>query len=56
MTLYIVGFSRVVAFPTASIATGRSDPLPGGICTLSRAVPFHGTRLFRALPGDQLLC
>jgi hypothetical protein len=30
MTLYIGGFSRVVAFPTASIATGRSDPCRKG--------------------------
>jgi len=24
---------------------GQERPLPGGICTLSRTVPFHGTRL-----------
>jgi hypothetical protein len=53
MTLYIGGFSRVVAFPTAPIATGRSDPLPEGTCTLSRTVPFHGTRFLRALPGNR---
>jgi hypothetical protein len=31
MTLYIGGFSRVVAFPTAPIATGRSDPCRKGL-------------------------
>ena len=31
MTLYIGGFSRVVAFPTAPIATGRSDPYRKGL-------------------------
>src|SRR6266478_284805 len=30
MTLSIGGFSRVVAFPTAPIATGRSDPCRKG--------------------------
>jgi hypothetical protein len=29
--------------------------LPGGTCTLSRTVPFHGTRFLRALPGDRAL-
>src|SRR5712691_342083 len=31
MTLYIGGFSRVVTFPTAPIATGRSDPCRKGL-------------------------
>ena len=31
MTLSIEGFSRVVAFPTAPIATGRSDPCRKGL-------------------------
>jgi hypothetical protein len=31
MTLYIRGFSRVVTFPTAPIATGRSDPCRKGL-------------------------
>ena len=31
MTLSIGGFSRVVAFPTAPIATGRSDPCRKGV-------------------------
>ena len=31
MTLYIEGFRRVVAFPPAPIATGRSDPCRKGL-------------------------
>jgi len=31
MTLYIEGFSRGVTFPTAPIATGRSDPCREGL-------------------------
>jgi hypothetical protein len=31
MTLCIGGFSRVVTFPTAPIATGRSDPCREGL-------------------------
>jgi len=31
MTLSIGGFSRVVTFPTAPIATGRSDPCRKGL-------------------------
>src|SRR6266478_6871293 len=31
MTLYIGGFSRVVTFPSAPIATGRSDPCRKGL-------------------------
>ena len=45
MTLSTGGFRQVVAFPPAPIATGWSDPMPEGTCTLSRTVPFHGTRL-----------
>jgi len=33
VTLYIEGFSRFVTSTTASIATGWSDSLPGGLRT-----------------------
>ena len=55
MTLSIGGFSRLVTFPHCSDCYRPERPLPGGTCTLSRTVPFHGTRLFRALPGDRAL-
>jgi len=51
MTLYTEGFRRVVAFPPAPIATGRSDPCRKGLATLSRTMPFHGTRLYALFPG-----
>ena len=39
--------------PDCSDCYRPERPLPGGTCTLSRAAPFHGTRLYRALPGDR---
>ena len=41
--------------PACSDCYRLERPLPGGTCTLSRTVPFHGTRLCRALPGDRAL-
>jgi hypothetical protein len=50
MTLYIEGFSQVVAFPTAPIATGRSDLAGRDLHPLkNRAFPRH--TFIRALPG-----
>jgi hypothetical protein len=37
--------------PDCSDCYRPERPLPEGTCTLSRTVPFHGTRLFRALLG-----
>src|SRR5229473_1363927 len=39
--------------PACSDCYRLERPLPGGTCTLSRTVPFHGTRFLRALPGDR---
>jgi hypothetical protein len=38
--------------PACSDCYRPERPLPEGTCTLSRTIPFHGTRLLRALPGD----
>ncbi len=38
--------------PACSDCYRPERPLPEGTCTLSRTMPFHGTRLLRALPGD----
>jgi len=55
MTLSIGGFSRVVTFPTASIATGRSDLAGRDLHPLKNcAFPRH--TLIRDLPGDRLSC
>src|SRR5229473_541907 len=40
--------------PACSDCYRLERPLPGGTCTLSRTVPFHGTRFLRAL-GDRAL-
>ena len=44
MTLSIGGFSRVVTFPTAPIATGRSDPCRKGLAPSQELCLFtaHG--------------
>ena len=41
--------------PDCSDCSRPKRPLPEGTCTLSRTVPFHGTRLCRALPGDEFV-
>jgi len=38
--------------PDCSDCYRPERPLPEGTCTLSRTVPFHGTRFLRALLGD----
>jgi hypothetical protein len=41
-TRYTEGFNRFVTSSIAPIATGWSDPLPGGNRTRWRSAPFHG--------------
>jgi hypothetical protein len=52
MTLYIEGISRVVTFPTAPIATGRSDPCREGLAPSQE--PYLSTaHAYKALFGDR---
>ena len=56
MTLSIGGFSRVVTFPTAPIATGRSDPCRKGFAP-SREPCLSTAHAYIALsPGTGLSC
>jgi hypothetical protein len=55
MTLYIGGFSRVVAFPTAPIATGRSDPCRKGLAPSRKPCLSTAHAYFALLPGDRAL-
>lgn len=41
-TFYIEGFNRFVTSTVASIASGWSDPWPGGIRTRWKTAPCHG--------------
>jgi hypothetical protein len=49
-TLYTGGFGGFVTSPTAPIATGRSDQLPGGFRTHWKTPLLHGARLPIAYP------
>ena len=40
------GFGGFVASSAAPVATGWSDPLPGGTCTHWKAPPLHGAQYF----------
>ena len=42
--LFIEGFDGFVTSSAAPIATGWSDPLPGGNCTHWKSPPFHGAQ------------
>jgi len=56
MTLSIGGFSRVVTFPTAPIATGRSDPCRKGFAP-SREPCLSTAHAYIVLsPGTGLFC
>jgi hypothetical protein len=55
VTLSTGGFSRVVAFPTAPIATGRNDPCREGLAP-SQEPRLSTAHLIRDLPGDRLGC
>ena len=46
MTLSIVGSDSFVTSTIAAIATGWSDPLPGGTASHGETVPLHGARTF----------
>ncbi len=44
------GFDGFVTSSVAPIATGWSDPLPGGILTHWKSPPFHGAQLPDSMP------
>jgi hypothetical protein len=57
MTLCIVGSDSFVTSAIAAIATGWSDPLPGGTDSHWETMPSHGAQTFtssiNAMPGTQ---
>jgi hypothetical protein len=55
VTLSTGGFSRVVTFPTAPIATGRNDLCREGLAP-SQEPRLSTAHLIRDLPGDRLFC
>jgi len=50
MTLSIVGSDSFVTSTIAAIATGWSDPLPGGTASHWETVPLHGAQTFTSYP------
>jgi hypothetical protein len=47
MTLYIVGFDDFVTSFVATIATGWSEPLPGGTASHWETAPLRGALCWR---------
>jgi hypothetical protein len=45
-TLFTGGSDGFVSSTTATIATGRSDQLPGGIRTHWKSPPLHGALIY----------
>ncbi len=56
MTLSIGGFSRVVTFPTAPIATGRSDPCRKGLAPSQEPCLSTAHVSFALSPVTGLFC
>jgi hypothetical protein len=56
MTLSIGGFSRVVTFPTAPIATGRSDPCRKGLAPFQEPCLSTAHAYTALSPGTGIVC